>query len=55
MLLDEYDSLDLTNAAYEPIEIALTKFFLKSDDVALDIGAHIGYFTMLMTKLCKWV
>ena len=56
MYFDEGDSLELhKNKCYEPYETALVKSILKPDDIALDIGAHIGYFTLLMAKLCKHV
>jgi FkbM family methyltransferase len=55
MLLDEQDSLNLKNEPYEPVEIALIKFLLKPTDIALDVGAHVGYFTVLMAPLCKRV
>jgi FkbM family methyltransferase len=55
MLLDKQDSLNVKNEPYEPVETALIKFLLKPDDVALDIGAHIGYFTVLMAKHCALV
>jgi FkbM family methyltransferase len=53
--LDDKDSLNLKNEPYEPVEVALIKYLLKPDDVALDIGAHIGYYTVMMAKLCKKV
>jgi FkbM family methyltransferase len=56
MFLDVQDSLKLGEYGYyEPEETALIKQLLKSTDTALDIGAHIGYFTLLMAKQCKWV
>ncbi len=56
MLLDKQDSLGLAkNKIYEPVETALIKLLVKPTDTCLDIGAHIGYFTLLMAKLCKKV
>jgi FkbM family methyltransferase len=56
MYLDAQDSLKLgTYGYYEPEETALIKQLLKPDWTCLDIGAHIGYFTLLMTKRCKGV
>ena len=52
MLLDKQDSLNIKNEPYEPVEVALIKFLLKPEHMALDIGAHIGYFTVLMAKHC---
>src|ERR1043165_4634474 len=56
MYLDANDSLNLRkNKVYEPVETALIKYLLKPTDVCLDIGAHIGYFTIIMAKLCSKV
>jgi FkbM family methyltransferase len=56
MYLDEHDSLNLAKYGYyERDETDLIKQLLKPDMVALDIGAHIGYFTLLMAKRCKMV
>lgn len=55
MLLDKQDSLNLKNGVYEPVETILIKHLLKSTDICLDIGAHIGYFTLLMAKHGLWV
>jgi FkbM family methyltransferase len=45
----------LQNGVYEPEETKLIKSLVKKDDVCLDIGANIGYFTVLMAKQCKLV
>jgi len=56
LLLDELDSLGLKDGGiYEPVETILINNLLKPDHVAIDIGAHIGYFTIMMAKLCKQV
>jgi FkbM family methyltransferase len=56
MYLDTQDSLKLgTYGYYEPEETALIKQLLTPDWVCIDAGAHIGYFTLLMAKQCKWV
>src|ERR1043166_3786760 len=56
MYLDANDSLNLRkNKVYEPVETALIKYLLKRTDVCLDIGAHIGYFTILMAKQFEFV
>ena len=43
------------NEVYEPEETKLIKSLVKPDWVCLDIGANIGYFTILMAKQCYWV
>jgi FkbM family methyltransferase len=56
MYLDEHDSLSLAKQGYyERQETDLIKQLLKPEMIALDIGAHIGYFTLLMAKSCKRV
>ncbi len=56
MHLDEHDSLELGKyGCYEHFETGLIRTTIKPNDIVLDIGAHIGYFTLLMAKLCKHV
>jgi len=43
------------NHYYEPEETKLIKQLVKPDWVCMDIGANIGYFTLLMGKQCKYV
>jgi len=43
------------NEFYEPEETALIKQLVKPDWICMDIGANIGYFTILMAKQCKFV
>lgn len=38
---------------YEPFETALFKRELKPDNVFLDIGAHIGYYSLIASKIIK--
>jgi FkbM family methyltransferase len=52
MWLDDKDTLELaTNEIYEPLETALFKRELKPGQVVLDIGANIGYYTLLAARL----
>lgn len=52
MWLDENDSLELaTREVYEPAETALFKREIKPGQVVLDIGANIGYYTLIAAKL----
>ena len=52
MILDSKDCLQLSiNEIYEPAETNIIKQEIKKDDVVLDIGANIGYYTLLMADL----
>ena len=52
MFLDRCDTLDLAFVgAHEPAVTALLRREVKPGDVAVDIGAHIGYFTLLLSRL----
>lgn len=53
MMLDEKDSLQLgvLGADYEHQEVNLVKRFIKKGDVVLDIGANIGYYSLLLANL----
>lgn len=41
----------LDTGFWEPLETKAVKRLLKVDDVVFDIGANIGYFTLLMSRL----
>ena len=43
------------NGFYEPEVTSLVKSIVKPDWKCLDIGANIGYYTILLAKLCKYV
>jgi len=52
MWLDDQDTLELaTREIYEPFETALFKKELKAGQIVLDIGANIGYYTLIAAKL----
>ena len=52
MYLDSRDSLGLLgNQRYEPDEIEFAKNSIHKGDVVLDIGAHIGYYTLFFASL----
>jgi FkbM family methyltransferase len=51
MLLDPVDSLRLSIVGvYEPFETSLVKKLLRPGDVAVDVGANIGYYTLLFAR-----
>lgn len=52
MLLDPNDSLNLSiKEIHEPFETELIKNQINENDIVIDIGAHIGYYTLVMAKL----
>ncbi len=51
MYLDSSDSLRLsTNDVFEPYTTEVIKQNISSGDLVIDIGANIGYFTLIMAK-----
>lgn len=36
---------------YEPVQTEIVKKFVKKGDNVIDVGAHVGYYTFLMSKL----
>jgi len=52
MFLDSKDSLKLSIfGIYEPFETELVQKEIKRGDVVLDLGANIGYYTLIFAKL----
>lgn len=52
MYLDIHDSLNLGSGhIFEESEVALVKKHIRKDDVVIDIGANIGYYTLLFAKM----
>ena len=51
MFLDKQDSLGLSLAEFEPGTVRIFKEYIKPGTIVLDIGANIGYYTLLAAKL----
>jgi FkbM family methyltransferase len=50
-LADHVIGLNIVRGAYEGDEIAWVRRLLEPGDVAIDVGAHIGFFTMHMAAM----
>lgn len=52
MYLDPTDALELrTNKVFEKFETELVKKEIKNGDIVLDIGANIGYFSLVFSQV----
>jgi len=52
LFLDKLDSLKLFfRGSYEEFETETVKKIIKKNDIVLDVGANIGYFTLIFAKL----
>ena len=52
MWLDDKDTLELAvHEVYEPVETTLLKKFLQPGQTFVDVGANIGYYTLLAARI----
>ena len=45
--------LIFTNKEHEPFETLILKYFLKENSIYVDIGANVGYYTLLAASIAK--
>lgn len=56
MFIDESDSLELRKKGiYDKAETEFIHSFVKPDMICVDVGANIGYYTLMMAKIAKHV
>ena len=52
MYLDQNDSLRLSiNGVYGELDTSTIKQHVKKNDIIIDVGANIGYYTLLFSKI----
>ena len=51
MQLDKNDVMQMSLFDYDPIETDIVKSNVKKNDIVVDVGANIGYYTLLMAKI----
>lgn len=54
-LKDHIQSRIFFFGAYEPIEVHLLSTLLTQDSVFLDVGANIGFYSLMLSQKCKTV
>ena len=55
MQLDENDVMQISLFDYDLAETDLVKSTVKKNDITVDVGANIGYYTLLMAKMGAFV
>lgn len=53
VLRDHVQSRIYFFGAYEPIETYLLSSLLKEDTVFLDVGANVGFYSLMLSQVCK--
>ncbi len=52
MYLDRHDSLELSlRGGYSPLQTSVVKERVRAGDIVVDVGAHIGYYTLMFARL----
>lgn len=52
LLKDHVQSRIYFFGAYEPIEVHLLSTFLEKDSVFLDVGANVGFYSLMLSQKC---